>query len=76
MHDDIALDVKKVCVVETMRSLTLLSSWVSHSGLKVWKGWLPWVQLENWKRLENVRLFSDVSGKMASWKLTPWGRML
>lgn len=29
------------------RVLTLLSSWMSHSGLKVWKGWLPWVQLEN-----------------------------
>lgn len=39
---------------------TLLSSCVPHSGLKTWKEWLPWVLLENWKRLEKVGLLSDV----------------
>lgn len=56
-------------------TLTLLSSWISQSLEKV-ASCCPCEQFENWKRLENILLFSWVSGKMASWKLTPWGKRL
>ena len=55
--------------------LTLLSSWISQSLENV-TSCCPWEQFENWKRLENILRFSWVSGKMASWKLTPWGKRL
>lgn len=54
---------------------TLLSSCASHSGVYWWT-WVPAVQLENWKRLANMRWTSAVSGKIGSWKFTPWGTML
>lgn len=37
--------------------LTLLSSWISQSLEKV-ASCCPWEQFENWKRLENILLFS------------------
>lgn len=57
------------------KSLTRLSSWISQSLEKL-RACCACEQLENWKRLANILLFSWVSGKIASWKFTPCGRRM